>query len=139
MESIHIAAAAVVVKQGFIFFVVLFLVLLFLAGWIADKFKPRRQVVRPPAPAAGADSERGLQHSFVCPECGATEAGLIEQGSTDFVESNLWSGGLEQIHCAKCHAIIPAHLGERRDGLASAAAQREWLTVYRATQPREDE
>ena len=42
-----------------------------------------------------------------------------------------WSNVLQIMTCGKCQSQIPAHLGERWDGLSVDDAKKEWKKVYR--------
>jgi hypothetical protein len=48
------------------------------------------------------------------------------------------SGVLGAALCAQCHSCIPDHLGECRDDMSLAEAQREWREEYRETPDREE-
>ena len=74
---------------------------------------------------------------FICPECGSKEPGVIQQVEPDPSDPSPWRDILERIVCAQCGFIIPAHLGERSDGMSVDAARREWRDVYRSTADRE--
>ena len=43
---------------------------------------------------------------------------------------------LEWITCGSCDCEIPAHLGERWNGITAGQAREEWLRVYRPTRCR---
>ena len=73
------------------------------------------------------------EQSFLCPECGSEQAGICCMVSTRFSPDpdDVWSGVLQIIECAHCGFSIPAHLGERWDGLSIEDAQQEWREQYR--------
>jgi transposase-like protein len=72
---------------------------------------------------------------FKCPECGSSEVGGMQFVDTCFDPADAWSGVLQRYRCAKCRSVIPAHLGERWDGISFTEAQGEWQLRYRNNQP----
>lgn len=72
-------------------------------------------------------------HAFVCPECGSTEARSHLCVSTNFDPEDVWSGVLGRIVCARCHFVIPEHLGERKHDSTLEDAQQQWQRQYRPT------
>ncbi len=79
----------------------------------------------------GTDSDDVPAKEFICPECGSREVAGRVHVTTVPNPRRPWSDVLERIECGKCHCIIPAHLGERWDGLSLEHAQREWKEIYR--------
>src|SRR5262245_35968694 len=73
---------------------------------------------------------------FICPECEGREAGQRWMVSADPVKRDPWSEILEILKCDSCGSRIPAHLGERWDGISVEQARAEWRSVYRQQQPR---
>lgn len=80
---------------------------------------------------------------FVCPECGSEHERqriLCSPPALTFVgeiETQPWLGVLEVIVCDGCGYHVPAHLGERWDGLTESTAEDEWRRTYRDGAPRE--
>lgn len=72
---------------------------------------------------------------FVCPECGGRESHEAAEVETVFKESDPWSGVLGICRCARCGAVVPAHLAELWDGVSAEEARKEWVERYWATQP----
>jgi hypothetical protein len=73
---------------------------------------------------------------FICPECGSRESAAVALVETVFSEGDPWSGVLEEIQCAKCGSVVPAHLAERWNGISAEQAADEWKRDYRATAPK---
>jgi len=80
------------------------------------------------------DEEEGRRETrgpFVCPECGSKERptrALVEPiGEMD----DPWSAITEVLTCTGCGSDVPAHLGERWDGLSEDDAEDQWHEVYR--------
>jgi hypothetical protein len=73
---------------------------------------------------------------FVCTECGSFESagGFSRPPSSD--DRGPWSGVRDAIRCARCGYGIPAHLGERWDGMTIEQARETWLRVFRPTASR---
>lgn len=69
--------------------------------------------------------------SFICPECGHTESRETVYVSKTPSKNNPWSSVLQIMTCGKCWSRIPAHIGERWDGMTEEEAKIEWKTVYR--------
>jgi hypothetical protein len=76
--------------------------------------------------------------TFICPECGSTEASSLLMVSTTFDPRDPWSSVLQRITCAKCDYVIPAHLGERWNNISIEDAQQEWQKEYRETAWKSD-
>ena len=78
------------------------------------------------------------ESSFICPECGGGKVARTIQRSVPTllfgsqVEADPWLGVSEIIICAGYGYHVPAHLGERWDGLTKTSAEDEWQCVYRA-------
>ena len=77
-------------------------------------------------------------NEFICPECGSHRARPKVFVSAVIREGNPWSVVLQRVQCAKCSAMVPAHLAERWDGMSEGEAQAEWQQTYRAKQPTAD-
>ena len=77
------------------------------------------------------------ESSFICPECGGVKvARTIRRNAPPLlfgsqVEADPWLGVLEIIVCDVCGYHVPAHLGERWDGLTETSVEDEWRRVYR--------
>jgi hypothetical protein len=69
--------------------------------------------------------------SFLCPECGSDEVGMVAMVETDPNGSDIWDSVFERINCGKCKSVVPAHLGERWDGMSVERAKLEWQEQYR--------
>ena len=71
---------------------------------------------------------------FICPECDSRdvkEEVMISRPQP--TGKSPWEGILQQMECASCKMIIPAHLGERWDNMSIEEAQKEWKKIYRKT------
>jgi hypothetical protein len=71
---------------------------------------------------------------FICPECDSRdvkEEVMISRPQP--TGKSPWEGILQQMECASCKMIIPAHLGERWDNMSIEEAQKEWKKNYRKT------
>ena len=86
----------------------------------------------------------GPSHSaFICPECGSGKVARTIQRSPppllfgSQIETDPWLGVLEVIVCGGCGYHVPAHLGERWDGLTETTTEDEWQRVYRDASLRE--
>jgi hypothetical protein len=67
---------------------------------------------------------------FICPECGSGALGgrmMVEP----MPDGSAWSSVCEVLVCGGCGSEIPAHLGERWDGLSAEDAEVEWELTYR--------
>jgi hypothetical protein len=69
--------------------------------------------------------------SFICPECGHNESREIIFHESKPRNQDPWSNVFQIMTCGKCQSQIPAHLGERWDGLSMEDAKKEWKKVYR--------
>ena len=68
---------------------------------------------------------------FKCPNCECEE--ILEQKFLSIEEpnvSNPWSSVTQVIKCDGCKKTIPAHLGERWDGITLEQAKKEYLEKY---------
>ncbi len=74
---------------------------------------------------------------FICPECGSSQFSSGCFVETIFDSNDPWSAVLQLYTCAGCGYAIPAHLGERWNGISSEKAMQEWKQTYRAAAPRE--
>jgi hypothetical protein len=74
---------------------------------------------------------------FICPECSSRESSIILNVETAHGDADPWTGVLQRIICAQCGSVIPAHVGERWNGMSIAAAQREWKKTYRRDNQRQ--
>ena len=80
---------------------------------------------------------------FICPECGGEKVARTIHCSPppllfgSQIETDPWLGVLEVIVCDGCGYHVPAHLGERWDGLTETTAEEEWQRVYRDAALRE--
>ena len=69
--------------------------------------------------------------NFICPNCNSKE--ILEQMflSIDAPNnSDPWSCVTQVIKCDSCKMTIPAHLGERWDGITLDQAKKEYLKKY---------
>jgi hypothetical protein len=77
------------------------------------------------------------EDDFICPECGSKESReqmmVSKEPPTGKSKKDPWASVLQQMECASCKKIIPAHLGERWDNMTVEAAQKEWKELYRKT------
>ena len=78
-----------------------------------------------------------MSEEFICPECGSKEARMQAMVSrptpTGKKNEDPWASVLQEIECASCKMIIPAHLGDRWNNMSVEAAQKEWKELYRKT------
>ena len=68
---------------------------------------------------------------FICPNCNSNK--ILEHKFLSIDEpnnSNPWSSVTEVIKCEDCKKTIPAHLGERWDGITIEQAKKEYLETY---------
>ena len=69
---------------------------------------------------------------FICPNCECEE--IFEQKFLSIEEpndSNPWSSVTQVIKCDGCKKTIPAHLGERWDGITLEQAKKEYSEKYK--------
>ena len=69
---------------------------------------------------------------FKCPNCECEE--ILEQKFLSIEEpnvSNPWSSVTQVIKCDGCKKTIPAHLGERWDGITLEQAKKGYLEKYK--------
>lgn len=71
------------------------------------------------------------KNPFLCPECGSTKEGTALTVSTEYDPNDPWTAVLQIIECSDCQSDIPAHIGERWNGLSIEDAKEEWRKVYR--------
>ncbi|MDA9646956.1 hypothetical protein N9S82_00645 [Candidatus Pelagibacter sp.] len=69
--------------------------------------------------------------NFICPNCNSKE--ILEQMFLSIEapnNSDPWSSVTQVIKCDSCKKTIPAHLGERWDGITLEQAKKEYLEKY---------
>jgi hypothetical protein len=75
---------------------------------------------------------------FVCPHCkssakenpsGELSSMRIDPGSSE-TSDDPWHEVFQVVRCPGCKYWIPAHLGNRWDGISLEEAQEEWKEVY---------
>ncbi len=71
------------------------------------------------------------ENTFICPECGSREASTVLMVETEPDAPEPWGSILQRIICGQCRSVIPAHLGERWDGISVEAARAEWVATYK--------
>ena len=70
--------------------------------------------------------------NFICPNCNSKE--ILEQMFLSIEapnNSDPWSSITQVIKCEGCKKTIPAHLGERWDGITFEEAKKEYLEKYK--------
>jgi hypothetical protein len=70
--------------------------------------------------------------NFICPNCNSKE--ILEQMFLSIEapnNSDPWSSISQVIKCEGCKKTIPAHLGERWDGITFEEAKKEYLEKYK--------
>ena len=70
-------------------------------------------------------------NAFICPNCGGRVPGDIVNISTVGPTDDPWSKILQTTDCILCRHTIPAHLGERWEGMTVEEAKEEWVRLYR--------
>ena len=69
--------------------------------------------------------------NFICPNCNSKE--ILEQKFLSIEapnNSDPWSSVTHVIKCDSCKMTIPAHLGERWNGITFEEAKKEYLEKY---------
>src|SRR5690606_23372053 len=83
-----------------------------------------------------------VEGECVCPECGNTDTFNMEtthsSPSFPFDESNPWSAIQKSSCCPDCGYEIPAHLGERWNGISVDEAKDRWKVFKEAIDNRRD-
>jgi hypothetical protein len=77
-----------------------------------------------------------MAKKFLCPECGSAEAKGSEFVETVYKKGDVWSVVALRYLCGRCQSVVPAHLGERWDGLSIKEGRDVWQKVYRDSQPK---
>ena len=83
------------------------------------------------------EEDRGL---FICPHCefsiednpSAELSFIMREPALDDLTNDPWNGVLQAVRCPGCMFWIPAHLGDRWNGISVENAQKEWKEVYLA-------
>ena len=68
---------------------------------------------------------------FICPNCECKQ--ILEQKFLSMEapnNSDPWSSVTQVIKCGSCKKTIPAHLGERWNGITFEEAKKEYLEKY---------
>ena len=69
--------------------------------------------------------------NFICPNCNSKE--ILEQMFLSIEATNNsdpWSSVTQVIKCDSCKKTIPAHLGERWDGITFEEARKEYFKKF---------
>jgi GTP diphosphokinase / guanosine-3',5'-bis(diphosphate) 3'-diphosphatase len=104
-------------------------------AWLEGQFdeaaEELERLLEDEARQEGKHPTEGSKGAFICPECSSTKVRQVMEVTTAFDPAHPWSGVLGRIVCDGCGSTIPAHLGERWDGLSIEEAQDQWRKVYR--------